>query len=46
MSKTITYYENETRTIIICKKKLAKSDRMTLDISEHSDTGITHLFKY
>ena len=39
--------ENEAHIINICKKirKLAKLDRMTLDISEHQDSRNTHLFR-
>lgn len=48
MSKIITYDENEAHIVNVCKKirKLAKLDRMTLDISEHQDSRNTHLFKF
>lgn len=48
MGKIISYEENEAHIINICKKirKLAKLDRMTLDISEHQDSRNTHLFRF
>ena len=44
----MTYDENEAHIINVCKKirKLAKLDRMTLDISEHQDSRNTHLFRF
>jgi len=44
----MTHDENEAHIINICKKirKLAKLDRMTLDISEHQDSRNTHLFRF
>lgn len=48
MAKIVSYDENEAHIINICKKirKLAKLDRMTLDISEHKDSRNTHLFRF